>query len=138
MCVAKVGYVTGTFDLFHVGHLRLLQAAKALCEILIVGVQTDESAERHKGKPVIPFEQRIEIVRGLRIADVVIAQDDIDKVAAHDCLRFDALFAGDDKRGDSRWAQYEEGLSARGVKVIYFPYTTSVSTTDIIERIRAR
>ena len=68
-----VGYTTGVFDLFHIGHLRLLQRAKSRCDRLIVGVSTDELVQSYKNKkPVIPFEERSEIVAALKCVDVVV------------------------------------------------------------------
>jgi glycerol-3-phosphate cytidylyltransferase len=132
MCV---GYTAGVYDLFHVGHLRLIQAAAALCDRLIVGVSTDEVAAVKGSRPVISETHRMEVLRGIVGVDVVIPQTDFDKVKAHDRLKYDVLFIGDDWYGDDRWAGYEKTLKERGVDIIYLPYTTEISSTSIINEI---
>jgi glycerol-3-phosphate cytidylyltransferase len=126
-----IGYTSGVFDLFHVGHLNLLIAAKSLCDRLVVGVSTDELvAYKHK-KPVIPFDERIQIVRACSYVDVAIAQESLDKVEAHERLKFDSLFVGDDWHGDPSWVEMETNLIDSGVKIHYFPYTRTTSSTLI-------
>lgn len=126
------GYTAGGFDLFHVGHLNLLQNARAHCDRLIVGVTTDELIERTKHKsPIICLEDRMRIVGALACVDQVVVQDDLDKVAAWERLHYDVLFSGDDWKGDPRWLGYEEELAKRGVSVCYFPYTQSISSSKI-------
>ncbi len=113
------------------GHLNLLIAAKSLCDRLVVGVSTDELvAYKHK-KPVIPFDERIQIVRACSYVDVAIAQESLDKVEAHKRLKFDSLFVGDDWHGDPSWAEIETNLTDSGVKIHYFPYTKTTSSTLI-------
>ena len=113
------------------GHLNLLIAAKSLCDRLIVGVSTDELvAYKHK-KPVIPFDERIQIVRACSYVDVAIAQESLDKVEAHKRLKFDSLFVGDDWHGDPSWVEIETNLTDSGVKIHYFPYTRTTSSTLI-------
>jgi len=132
-----VGYTTGVFDLFHVGHINLLQSAKALCDTLIVGVNTDELTEAYKGeRPIIPFAERIEIVRSVRYVDLAIRRDIRDKLAEWRRLKFDIMFVGDDWMGDKKWKQWEQRLKHFGVKTIYLPYTPQISTSAIIKRIR--
>ena len=93
----KIGYTTGVFDMFHIGHLNIIKQAKELCDHLIVGVSTDELVELYKGrKPMIPFEQRIEIVKSIKYVDEVYTQRSLDKFDAYDDLKFDVLFHGDD------------------------------------------
>jgi len=124
------GYTTGVFDLFHIGHLNVIRNSAALCDHLIVGVTVDELAADSKGRaPVIPFLERAEIVRSLRFVTAVVPQFDFDKVAAHDALGFDVLFVGDDWKGTARFEHAKRELSTRGVKVVYFPYTRSTSST---------
>ena len=131
-----IGYTSGVFDLFHVGHLNLLIAAKSLCDRLVVGVSTDELvAYKHK-KPVIPFDERIQIVRACSYVDAAVAQESLDKVEAHKRLKFDSLFVGDDWHGDPGWLEMEKVLTERGVKVCYFPYTKSTSSTLINQTLR--
>jgi glycerol-3-phosphate cytidylyltransferase len=134
-----VGYTTGVFDLFHVGHLNILMAAKSLCDQLIVGVSTDELVKYKNKKPVIPFEERIQIVRACKYVDVAVPQVSLDKLDAQKRINFDLLFVGDDWYGDTNWNEIEEQLSKSGVRVHYFPYTKTTSSTLInqtLERLR--
>lgn len=128
----KVGYLTGSFDLFHIGHLNLLRRAKQYCDYLVVGVHTDGS---HKGKELfIPLEQRMEIIRGTKYVDKVIecSQSDLD---AYDEIKYDFLFVGSDYKGTERFNHYEEVLNPLGVEIVYFPYTTETSSTQIREKL---
>jgi glycerol-3-phosphate cytidylyltransferase len=127
----KVGYTTGVFDLFHIGHLNLLKSAKDRCEKLIVGVTVD-SLVRYKFKnSVIPFIERIEIVRSIKYVDEVIPQDTMDKLAMHEKLKFDVIFVGDDWKGTDKWERYEQEFKELGVDTIYFPYTKTTSSSLI-------
>ena len=130
-----IGYTTGVYDLFHIGHLNLLKSAKGLCDYLIVGVTVDELVSYKKKKAVIPFEERIEIVRACRYVDAAVPQYDLDKVAACRRLHADILFVGDDWYGSENWETYEAQLKEIGVRVIYFPYTRSISSTRIREEL---
>ena len=124
-----IGYTTGVYDMFHIGHLNLLRNAKSMCDKLIVGVSVDELVQ-YKGKsPVIPFQERIEIVRSIRYVDVAIPQENMDKVSACKKLKADYLFVGDDWYNSDKWNEYEAQLQEIGCKVIYFPYTGSTSST---------
>ena len=126
-----IGYTTGVYDLFHIGHLNLLKNAKGLCDKLIVGVTVDKLvAYKHK-RAIIPFEDRLEIVRSIKYVDAAIPQEDIDKFAAWEKLKFDILFVGDDWYQSESWRAMEEKFRGVGVKVIYFPYTKGVSSTVI-------
>lgn len=127
-----VGYTTGVFDLFHIGHLNILKKAKSECDYLIVGVTTDEEVERVKNKrPIIPFEERVEIVEAIKYVDQVVAEDDTDKLAAWENLKFDRIFKGDDWKGTDKWNAYEKAFTERGVEVVYFSYTKGTSSTQI-------
>lgn len=129
----RVGYLTGTFDLFHIGHLNLLRRAKQYCDYLVVGVHTDGS---HKGKELfIPLEERMEIVGACRYVDRVIecTNEDID---AYDELHYDYLFVGSDYKGTERFERYERELTPKGVKIIYFPYTKGTSSTQLRETLK--
>jgi len=129
-----VGYTTGVFDLFHVGHLNILKRAKEHCNFLIVGVTTDELVlQRKKKKAVIPFRERFEIISSIKYADQVVAEDNLDKWAAWEKYRFDVIFKGDDWKGTALWNEYEKKFAEVGVKVIYFPYTQNTSSTIIRE-----
>ena len=122
-----VGYTCGVYDLFHVGHVRVLQNAKSLCDRLIVGVTVDELVS-YKGKSaVIPFEDRIQVVRACRYVDCAVPQRSVDKVEAWHKLKFNVLFVGDDWYGHAKWRAYEAALAEHGVRVVYFPYTDHVS-----------
>lgn len=126
-----IGYTTGVFDLFHIGHLNMLKNAKAMCDKLIVGVTVDELvAYKHK-KAVIPFEERLEIVRSIECVDVAIPQTSMDKFEAWKKLRFDVMFVGDDWYGTDKWKDYEKQFEEVGVRIIYFPYTKGTSSTLI-------
>lgn len=125
----KVGYTTGVFDLFHIGHLNLLRRAKAQCDYLIVGVTVDSLvAYKHK-HAVIPFEERIQIVRAVRYVDEAVPQVSMDKMAAWQQYHFDVMFVGDDWKGTEKWNAYEEQFRQVGVQIVYFPYTQGVSST---------
>ena len=126
-----IGYTAGVFDLFHIGHLNLLRNAKGMCDRLIVGVSTDELV-KYKGKtPVIPFCDRIEIVRNVRCVDAVVAQEDMDKLQMCKKLNATIMFVGDDWYKSDRWQEYEEAFAKEGIQIIYFPYTKNVSSTQI-------
>ena len=126
-----IGYTTGVYDLFHIGHLNLLKNAKGLCDKLIVGVTVDELVAYKNKRAVIPFEERLEIVRSIKYVDAAIPQEDIDKFAAWEKLKFDILFVGDDWYKSERWREMESKFREVGVKVVYFPYTRGTSSTLI-------
>lgn len=128
-----VGYTSGVFDLFHVGHVNILRNARALCDKLIVGVSTDELVSYKHKRPVIPFSERIEIVRSCRYVDAVISQETLDKYEVWEKLKFDVMFVGDDWFKSERWQQLDESFRAAGVRIIYFPYTKGTSSSLINE-----
>jgi glycerol-3-phosphate cytidylyltransferase len=128
-----IGYTSGVYDLFHVGHLNLLINAKSLCDQLIVGVTTDDLVTYKNKKAVIPFQERLEIVRSIKYVDTSIAQNDMDKFEAWKKLKFNVLFVGDDWYETEKWKKIEEKFISVGVKVVYFPYTKSTSSTLINE-----
>ena len=135
----KIGYTTGVFDLFHIGHLNLLRNARSLCDRLIVGVTTDELVSYKNKKPVIPFVERMEIVRSCQYVDAVIPQLELDKFEAWKKIRFDVLFVGDDWYKSDRWTELQTRFEEVGVKIVYFPYTSGTSSTLInktLERLR--
>jgi len=131
-----IGYTSGVFDLFHVGHLRILQQAKSLCDHLIVGVTYDELVGYKNTKVVIPFEQRIEIIQNIRCVDLAVPQDHLDKYEMWLKLKFDVMFIGDDWFGTQRFKNNEKKLAEVNVKIIYLPYTQGISSSDIKEKIR--
>lgn len=130
----KVGYTTGVFDLFHVGHLNILKKAKEQCEYLIVGVSTDENVMSYKKKkPVIPFEERIAIVEALKYVDEVVPQTNMDKFQAWEKLKFNAIFHGDDWKGSKMYEEIEQKFSDVGVDIVYFSYTKGTSSTILAD-----
>ena len=132
----KVGYTTGVFDLFHIGHLNILKKAKEQCECLIVGVSTDELVQNYKNKlPVIPFEERVEIVKSIKYVDKVVAQENRDKYSAWENLQFDVMFVGDDWKGNKLFEELEYKFKSVGVDIVYFPYTQGTSSTILRKKI---
>lgn len=131
-----IGYTTGVYDLFHIGHLNLLKNAKGLCDKLIVGVTVDKLVAYKNKKAVIPFEERIEIVRSIKFVDAAIPQEDIDKFKAWEKLKFDILFVGDDWYNSDSWQTMEEKFKNVGVRVVYFPYTKGTSSTIINQTLK--
>jgi cytidyltransferase-related domain len=132
----RIGYTTGVFDLFHVGHLNILREAKALCDYLIVGVSTDENVQNYKHKtPVIPYEQRAAIVQAIRYVDQVVPQENMDKLEAWGKLHFDVLFHGDDWKGSQMYLETENRLKSVGVEVVFLKHTEGISSTQITEKI---
>lgn len=131
----KVGYTTGVFDLFHVGHLNILQRAKEMCEYLIVGVSTDELVKEYKNKtPIIPFEERVKIVEAIRYVDEVVPQENRDKIAAFDKYKFDVIFVGDDWKGSEVFSKVDLHMKSNGGQgVEYIPYTQNISSTILKE-----
>lgn len=132
----KLGYTSGVFDLFHIGHLNILRKAKEECEYLIVGVSSDELTIRLKGNPpVISYEQRIEIVKSIRYVDCAICEESVDKYDAWMRFHYDALFKGSDAAMKECYKEYEKKLRQEGVDVVYFPYTDGISSSKIRKRI---
>jgi len=130
----KIGYTTGVYDLFHIGHLNVLKRARLECDYLIVGVTSDELSMKAKNKkPVIPFSERMEIVESIKFVDEVIPQMDYDKMAAWNNLKFDKMFVGNDWKGTKKWNDIENDFSKLGVEIVYFPYTTHTSSTLLKE-----
>jgi glycerol-3-phosphate cytidylyltransferase len=132
----KIGYTTGTFDLFHVGHLNIIKKAKSLCDYLIVGVSTDENVRRYKGKsPVICYEDRVEIIKALSYVDQVVPQVNLDKYAQWQLLGFDAYFIGDDWKDNKEFMVKVDQLASVGVDTVFFTYTKRISSSIIKEEI---
>jgi glycerol-3-phosphate cytidylyltransferase len=133
----NVGYTTGVFDLFHIGHLNILKRAKEQCDYLIVGVSTDELVQSYKHKlPIIPFSERIEIVRAIRYVDEVVPQTTMDKLAAWETVHFDAAFHGDDWKGSSMYDEVEEKLKNVGCAMVFLPHTQGTSSTEISKKLQ--
>jgi glycerol-3-phosphate cytidylyltransferase len=143
--MTRIGYASGAFDLFHIGHLNILKNAKGRCDFLIAGVVSDAMLRIHKGvTPVIPLAERLEIVRNVRCVDEAVEAQVNDKLAIWRDLHFDVFFKGDDWRGTEKGDRLEREFAAVGVDVVYFPYTGSTSSTALrkalanIDRIAAR
>jgi len=125
-----IGYAPGAYDLFHIGHLNLLHAARAQCDHLIAGVVSDEVLLLTKGRaPIVPLAERMEIVRNLRIVDEVHAEVVPEKLDTWRAVRFDVIFKGDDWRGTEKGRRLERDFASVGVEVRYFPYTQHTSST---------
>lgn len=134
----KVGYTTGVYDMFHIGHLNILKKAKEQCEHLIVGVTTDELVSYKKKKAIIPHEERMTIVESIKYVDQVVSQENMDKMAAWEEYKFDVMFVGSDWKGTDKWNEFERQFEEVGVEIVYFPYTKGTSSTklrDALERI---
>lgn len=126
-----IGYTTGVYDLFHIGHLNLLKNAKAMCDKLIVGVSVDELVMYKNKRSIIPFHERIEIVRHCKYVDIAIPQYSTDKYKEIQKIKANYLFVGDDWYQDKKWKHMELKLKKINCKVIYFPYTKGTSSTLI-------
>lgn len=126
----KIGYTQGTFDMFHIGHLNLIRNAKEHCEKLIVGVNSDTLVQQYKNKtPIINEVDRSEIIKALRYVDGVIICDTLKKTEVWKQLHFNAIFIGDDWKGNARWKQTEEDLKPFGADVVYLQHTEGISST---------
>ena len=132
-----VGFTSGVFDMFHIGHLNILRRAKEQCDYLIVGVSTDETVQSYKHKiPVIPFEQRAAIVGALKCVDHVVPQKTIDKMEMWKSKHFDVMFHGDEWRGTDLYNRYEEEFEKVGVRIVYLPHTEGISSSILREKIK--
>lgn len=123
-----VGYMSGTFDLFHIGHLNIIERAKKECDYLIIGVH---ESGKHKGKETfVDFEERKRIVGALKAVDEVIKSypEDIDVWYERN---FDKLFVGSDYKGTERFERYEEILKNTNSCIVYFDYTQGTSSTKL-------
>lgn len=133
----KVGYTTGVFDMFHIGHLNVLKRAKERCDYLIVGVSTDEVVESYKNKkPIIPFEERVAIVESIKYVDKVVPQTTMNKVEAWKKLKFDALFHGSDWKNSDMYNKLEKELKCLGCDVVFLPHTEGISSTLLAQKLQ--
>ena len=131
-----VGYTTGVFDMFHIGHLNILKRAKEHCDILIVGVTTDELCQSYKNKlPIIPYEERKAIIEAIKYVDKVVPQLNRDKFRAWEEHKFDVMFVGDDWKGSVLFSEVERKLNNVGCKVEYLPYTQGTNSTILREKV---
>ncbi len=127
-----IGYTTGVFDLFHIGHVRLLKKAKSLCDKLIVGVSTDALVKKYKNKkPIIPYIERLEVIKSLKYVDSVVTQNSLNKFNSLKKLKYDIIFVGDDWYATKKWKNLDKKFKELGVKIVYLPYTRRTSSTKI-------
>lgn len=132
----KIGYTSGVFDMFHIGHLNILRKAKEQCDYLIVGVSTDEVVESYKHHlPIIPFEDRKAIVESIKYVDEVVAQDTMNKMNMWEKLHFDVMFHGDEWKGTPLYLQYEKEFDEVGVCIEYLPHTKGINSSMLREKI---
>ena len=132
-----IGYTTGVYDMFHIGHLNILRKARELCDYLIVGVSTDELVLREKGHmPVIPYEERLAIVGAIEYVDEAVPQTSKDKLAAWKQYRFNKMFVGSDWQGSPQWLDFERQFAPLEVEIIYLPYTKGISSTKLTHLIK--
>ncbi len=133
----EVGYTTGVFDMFHIGHLNILRKAKAQCNHLIVGVTLDEVVQQYKDKtPVIPFEERMQIVGAIKYVDEVVPQVSMNKMEAWKRLHFDVMFHGNDWQGSSMYEEIVKDFQKVGVDVVFLPHTDGVSSSQLTEFVK--
>ena len=127
-----IGYTTGVFDLFHIGHVNILKKSKSLCDKLIVGVSKDKLVYKYKKKfPVISEKERLKIVQNIKYVDYAIFQNSLNKIINYKKLKFDIMFVGDDWFSTPKWKNLDEKFKKLGVKIIYLPYTKSTSSAKI-------
>ena len=132
----KIGYTTGVYDMFHIGHLNILERAKEQCETLVVGVTTDELCHKRKNKyPIIKEEERMAIVGSIRYVDKVVPQNDMDKFKVVKELGADAVFVGSDWKGTDAWNQYEKEFAEIGCTVVYLDHTDGISSSILRDKI---
>ncbi|MBE5870535.1 MAG: glycerol-3-phosphate cytidylyltransferase [Lachnospiraceae bacterium] len=127
-----IGYTTGVYDMFHIGHLNVIKRAKEQCDYLIVGVSTDDLVKKDKGKtPVIPYDERAAIIEALKYVDEVVPQPDKNKLEAWGRYHFDKMFVGSDWKGTPQWNKFEEQFEPLGVEIVYLPHTDGISSTKL-------
>lgn len=132
----KVGYTTGVFDMFHIGHLNILRRAKEQCDYLIVGISTDECVESYKHKrPIIPFEQRKAIVEAIRYVDEVVPQETMDKTIFLQERHFDVMFHGSEWKGTDLYNRYEQEFSKYNAEIVYLQHTEGISSSELREKL---
>ena len=126
-----IGFTLGCFDVLHVGHINLLENAKKMCDYLIVGVCSDEYIDKNKKNRVFTLEERIKILKSLKFCNAVVPEDTLDKLTLWKKYKFDYLFVGSDWYNTPQYDMWEKDLESVNCKIIYFPYTKGVSSSDI-------
>lgn len=129
----KVGYTTGVFDMFHIGHLNILKKAKEQCDYLIVGVTSDELVSYKNKQAIIPHSERMAIVESIEYVDKVVSQENMNKMKAWEEYKFDIMFVGSDWKGTEKWNELEKEFDAVDVDIVYFQYTQGTSSTQLRE-----
>lgn len=131
-----IGYTTGVYDMFHIGHLNILRRAKEKCDYLIVGVSTDEVVEEYKHhKPIIPFAQRAAIVEAIKYVDEVVPQTSMNKLDFLKKRHFDVMFHGDEWKGTELYDQYEKDFAQYGTRIEYLSHTEGISSSLLREKV---
>lgn len=134
-----IGYTTGVFDMFHIGHLNIIKRAKEQCDYLIVGVSTDELVQKDKNKtPIIPFCDRCAIVESIKYVDRVVPQEDKNKFGAWEKYGFNKMFVGSDWQGTPQWKKFEEQFAPVGVEIVYLDHTDGISSTILRDRLNKK
>ena len=132
-----IGYTQGTFDMFHIGHLNLIKNAKRHCDYLVVGVNSDDLVESYKNKrPIIPLDERVEIMRAIKYVDEVIVTNTLDKREIWEKVRFNEIYIGDDWKGNERWEKTGKEMEQLGAKLVFLPYTKDTSSTMLREKLK--
>lgn len=132
----RIGYTTGVYDMFHIGHLNLIRRAKEQCDYLVVGVTTDELCYQRKHKyPIICQDDRVAIVEAIKYIDKVVLQNDMDKLQMVKMLGADAVFVGSDWRGTAAWTEYEKQFASVGCTVVYLEHTDGISSSILRDRL---
>lgn len=135
----RIGYTTGVFDMFHIGHLNILRRAKEQCDYLIVGVTSDELCFKRKNKyPIINEQERMAIVQAIRYVDQVVPQTNMDKLTAVKEVNADVVFVGSDWKGTDAWNEYEKQFASIGCSVVYLDHTDGISSTILREKLNAK
>lgn len=130
----NIGYTTGVYDMFHIGHLNILKRAKEQCETLVVGVSTDELVESYKHKkPIIPFEERIEIIKAIKFVDIVVPQISMNKIEAWKKIHFNALFHGSDWKNSEMYNKIISDFAELNVDIVFLQHTEGVSSTLLVD-----
>ena len=132
-----IGYTQGTFDMFHIGHLNLIKNAKRHCDYLVVGVNSDDLVESYKNKrPIIPLDERVEIMRAIKYVDEVIVTNTLDKKEIWEKVRFNEIYIGDDWKGNERWEKTGKEMEQLGAKLVFLPYTKDTSSTMLRDKLK--